>query len=345
MEEDPSVWDNLNKELVQPLRKRLAYDTIQKEIIILPYDIPEVALKPMSAEADRNPKVKPFVGSAGQPPRLRPFLSSGGVWNWLTLNPFLQGHYEVTLEALTEQEGMPWTFSPHAAEVVADASRDPDLFEWKCPAAHAQNPINSTSPRDNRADRGKIEFYKWIKNRLSEIQQAQDENDDRLALYHLGRMLHAIQDLASHRGMDNAEHSWLDQQGDGPDEDAVVNIPLAKALTRDFLDRIVASWPSINYSKLRSNNSAQNWGYFEVQSRLGFSRQLNKQEYDKYKELGKRLPSSLIGLSGIDLEASVVNLKNRWFAPDDWRNMIRDLKEALYNTALMESVEVGCPKS
>ncbi|HRB16042.1 MAG TPA: hypothetical protein PK224_09650 [Nitrospira sp.] len=338
---DPSEWDRL-RDLILPISKRLAYDAHQKEVVILPYDIPDVVLRPMSADAREDPQLRPFIGAAGEPPRLRPFLSSGGMWNWVTLNPFLPGHYDVTLGVLNE-EGMPWSFSSEAAEVVADASRDPDLFEWNCPAAHAQNPIASTVTSRFDFTRGKEGFFTWIKGRVNEIREAQVAGDDRLALYHLGRVLHSIQDLASHRGMDNAEHSWLDHQGEGPDEDTLINIPLAKTLTRDFLEHLSEISPSINYALLRNpRNALSTWGYKEVKDRLGFSRQLTKKEYDAFKKLGSQLPASLNGLTGVEFEVAVKQLKNRWFTPADWRKMISEIKEHSLKLPLSESVLTTC---
>jgi hypothetical protein len=342
LDKSPEKWDKLS-DLIKPIRKRLAYDKKQNEVVILPHDIPDIALKPFSATVGEDPRLRPFVGSPTEPPRLRPFLSSGGMWNWITLSPFLPGHYDVTFEALTEQNGMPWSFAPQAAEVVADASRDPDLFEWKCPAAHAQNPLNTPSMHDSRSDRGKMGFFRWLKDRLTDIQEAQRMKDDRLALYQLGRALHSIQDLASHRGMDNWEHSWLDHQGQGPDEDTIVNIPLAKTLTKDFLDRVISKWPSINYDRLRNGSSElTTWGYFEIKSKLGFSRQLSKKEYDNYKQLGKDAPTSINGLSGYELETSLARLKNQWFSPDNWQGMMTEIRDYLVNPDSSGAAIINC---
>lgn len=340
IDKNPALWDNL-AETVHPVRKRLAYDAHQKEVVILPFDIPDVALKGMSDNGQSDPKLQPFVGSADQPPRLRPFLSSGGLWNWITLNPFLPGHYDVTWEVLRE-EGMPWSFSQDAAKVIADASRDPDLFEWSCPAAHAQNPIEVN--RSNvQSSSGKQAFYLWLKHRLDDIQKAQTANDDRLALYHLGRALHSIQDLASHRGMTNAEHSWLDHRGEGPDEDTKINIPLAKTLTREFIENILRKWPSINYSRLTNPTAQLNkWGYFEVQDLLGFTRDLTLEEYGTYKKLGDVLPSTLAGLNGAELAASIHVIKNRWFDPNNWPQMISQIQEGLHNSLQPEASISKC---
>ncbi len=338
---NPSLWDS-PKDTIQPISKRLAYDTQQKEFVILPEDIPEIALKPMSAEQRENPKLQPFVGSATEPPRLRPFLSSGGMWNWLTLNPFLPGHYDVTWEVLNEPN-FPWSFTPRAAEVVADASRDPDLFEWKCPAAHAQNPYNDSGDITVDFSVGKPAFFSWIRDRLFDIQAAQAANDDRLALYQLGRVLHSIQDLASHRGMDNAEHSWLDHQGEGPDEDVNGAIPLAKTLTRDFLENIVGRWEGINFPRLRaSGDHLGAWGYFEIKERLGFSKQLSLKEYRVYKKLGEQLPKTLRGLSGTALNAGIAEIKNRWFVPDGWSSIMSEMKDKLINYGSLEQGVKRC---
>lgn len=329
IESDPAAWDNV-RALISPIKKRLAYDSSQKEVVILPEDIPEVILKPMSSvQQGQDPKLRPFVGSEGESPRLRPFLSSGGFWNWITLNPFLPGHYDVTLEVLTEQ-GMPWTLTSQAAEVVADASRDPDLFEWKCPAAHAQNDIESGMQETPDPLRGKTNFYAWLRHRLSDIATAQAANDDRLALYQFARALHSIQDLASHRGMDNSEHSWLDRRGEGPDEDMQLSIPLAKALTREFVEEIIRTQPGISYSLLsHPRGPMATWGYMEVKDRLGFSRQLTIMEYRAFKELGNKVPRGVIGLTGSELEEGIMRLKNQWFKPAQLHEIITEFKNYL----------------
>lgn len=341
VDRDPSVWDS-PRDTIQPISKRLAYDTHQKEFVILPEEIPEYAFKPMSSEQREDPKLKPFVGSATEPPRLRPFLSSGGMWNWLTLNPFLPGHYDVTWEVLNEPNS-PWSFKSKAAEVVADASRDPDLFEWKCPAAHAQNPYKDSGESTNDFSVGKHAFFGWVRDRLFDIQAAQAANDDRLALYQLGRVLHSIQDLASHRGMDNAEHSWLDHQGQGPDEDVNGNIPLAKTLTREFLENIVGRWEGINYPRLKtSEDHLRTWGYFEIQERLGFSKQLSMEEYRVYKKLGEQLPKSLRGLSGPTLQTGITEIKNRWFGADRWSSIMSEMKDKLINLGSLDQGVTRC---
>ena len=65
-----------------------------------------------------------------------PYLSSGGFVNVLTLQPSLEGHYDVTKAALKNE----FSFYAEAIELVSSPSRDPDFFSWCVDQAHAQTP-------------------------------------------------------------------------------------------------------------------------------------------------------------------------------------------------------------
>lgn len=144
----------------------------------------------------------------------RPFGASGG----LPFGPLLghlgaQGHYEVTLQALEGIHSPAGVrMSDTAREVLADASRDADFYEWTKPAAHAQADMNATTGEvSESADKALRNFFDWTHERLDRIGIQCDAGRPREALYLLGYALHGIQDFVFHAGMSNAEHSWRDQ--------------------------------------------------------------------------------------------------------------------------------------
>lgn len=110
----------------------------------------------------------------------------------------------------------------------------PDASDWGTPAAHAQTPSSADNlPTDTVQARA--DFLNYLSEKRAEIQSALSGNDPGLALYRLGYVLHAIQALAVHQGITNAEHSYetYDLHVD-PDKNPE-GLELAKQCTGDFL--------------------------------------------------------------------------------------------------------------
>lgn len=117
------------------------------------------------------------------------------------------GHFEITGRALREG---PFQWSRRATEIVQDASRDADFFEWEHPAAHAQTANTEQGKIGESSAAAQANFFGWVRGNLSRAQSLCQSGEYRLALYMLGYSLHAVQDLAFHEGITNAEHSYWD---------------------------------------------------------------------------------------------------------------------------------------
>lgn len=118
------------------------------------------------------------------------------------------GHYEATKGALEQLSGRGKAFSPDAVEIVADASQDPDLFAWTDMAAHGQTPFSSDSAGVAAAQTKWVEFVRRYISKAGEKCENNAEESVREALYWTGYALHAIEDVAPHRGRTNEEHSY-----------------------------------------------------------------------------------------------------------------------------------------
>ncbi|HEV8322620.1 MAG TPA: alpha/beta fold hydrolase [Myxococcota bacterium] len=152
-------------------------------------------------------------------------LPAGGVFGlWRTT-----GHYEVTQET-AERFG----FTSPAVRILRDAAQDADFYEWGTPAAHAQTPdaagrLPRGEARDAAVAAAQAAFQKWVKDRLALAAARLRAGDVRGALYFLGYLLHAVEDLAPHAGRTNEEHAAEEAQGDNPDHD-----PAAVELARHY---------------------------------------------------------------------------------------------------------------
>lgn len=126
------------------------------------------------------------------------------------------GHYEIAADAasLFGSTGAFEQFSPQAAEVLADASRDADAYEWTHPAAHAQTADDdSTAELTETTADAQAKFIQWEKDAIGRVSGACGHKQWRNALYWTGYAFHGVQDLAFHNGISNAEHAWHDYGG------------------------------------------------------------------------------------------------------------------------------------
>ncbi len=121
------------------------------------------------------------------------------------------GHYQITRSG-TQTYGPDYSdaFSNAAIELMQDASRDADFFEWKHPQAHAQSPNGNDGLLSGTQVKAKADYIQWERDVLRKIDDLCASNEVRSALYWTGYALHGIQDLAFHRGISNAEHAWRD---------------------------------------------------------------------------------------------------------------------------------------
>jgi hypothetical protein len=191
-------------------RERIYYSQDTGEFRI--HGKPPKVERPLSAEpqpSGRNTLETPLVIRELAFSREVPYLSSGGWLNVVTLHPFLEGHYDVTLNVLRDQ----FRFDYAAQLVAADAAQDPDFYAWKKDAAHAQTPVTSAGtvmrPEDRRRGESAVgDFIGWMADHVTRLRSHCEDGDVLYAIYRLGYGLHAIQDLAAHNGRTSAEHAW-----------------------------------------------------------------------------------------------------------------------------------------
>lgn len=122
-------------------------------------------------------------------------------------------HRDITLKALRDRNlvDKPANDVKPDDNLVSLASEQADKFLWTKPHAHAQT-------RDGGdANAAKVDFTSYV-TRVAAITRDQCCRKDYLgAGYMLGYVLHAIQDLATHRGMTNEFHAYEMTRGNNPD--------------------------------------------------------------------------------------------------------------------------------
>jgi hypothetical protein len=182
---------------------------------------------------------------------VEPYLGSGGVLGVLHFNGGLDGHYEVTAKAVDRLKSSQAPgfaqFSGAAVEVLQDASQDPDFYEWDSPEAHAQSPNDPAGrlvPGDWPAG-----WMKWTQAKFDSAKRAAEAGQFAHALYWVGYGLHSIEDLASHRGRSNAEHSCNERIGHSPDMETA-SIDYAVELASQVLEQLPARFGSSHWGGL-----------------------------------------------------------------------------------------------
>lgn len=132
---------------------------------------------------------------------------------WLADSRFgAKGHFNLTRDTakkMQQTNSDKRVFSDDAVDVMADASRDVDDFCWTHMPTHAQTAVHQKKlvPTDE-AQRDWAEFVMFYVREAAK--QCNDPKPDstRHALYRLGFVLHAVQDLTAHQGRSNEEHSF-----------------------------------------------------------------------------------------------------------------------------------------
>lgn len=172
-------------------------------------------------------------------------LPSGG-WLSRITGDWEPGHLEITGDVLRY-----FGFYENAIDIAGDASQDPDFYDWYTPRAHAQT-NNDAKGRTIEEKELSIENYlKWIKNLTAKL-VALTEKDVRRGLFSLGYVLHGIQDLATHKGITNAQHSHMSKllgRKDDPDHDEE-NRSKAKDYSNNYIEYLKKKY-SKSYEKLK----------------------------------------------------------------------------------------------
>lgn len=124
-----------------------------------------------------------------------------------------KGHIDASEAVLRE---LSESFSDDARTIMADASQDADLFEWKVMAAHGQTMDDHGQPLD--AEMSKSAWVAWLRTHVDWV-ASHCRAEPVAAVYRFGYALHALEDVAPHKGRTNPEHSFNAHEGKNPDEE------------------------------------------------------------------------------------------------------------------------------
>lgn len=226
-----------------------------------------------------------YVAKQRQGAGITPHLGMGS-WRgvcvpWSARN----GHSDVTSRAAVAVRAQGVTFSSNAIDVLADASQDPDFFAWTNMAAHGQTPTGTDGlPGDVQAAKKRwAEFVSGNLTRAAEQCQRGDEASVRRALYFTGYAVHAVEDVASHRGRTNEEHSYnayVEEKNPDLDPKAVA---LAEEMAATFFVAALRGRLAGCVERFKSyQGGAVLWP--EKTGALGFRFEMTPQELVKYKE-------------------------------------------------------------
>jgi hypothetical protein len=280
-----SRWD----ERLDGLRERLVYDRGVGELVLgPPHKPPGEAPLVARPEEQRGAEVDYVATPSGRRVREHDYLASGGIYKWLTLQPGLPGHYEVTLALLVELDEPTLQLGREAALIVADAARDPDFFAWGTAAAHAQTPHDDLGRPTLSTEAAMEAFISWVVEHTQAAKRACGAGKARLALHELGMALHAVEDLAAHDGRTNAEHAWNAALGEDPDDPDDIEglMARARALARNYWEnagrKALAACGGHGQLKL----PGQPWSWQEKTGELGLKRDLSVGSYCAYVEFG-----------------------------------------------------------
>jgi hypothetical protein len=192
------------------------------------------------ARAPDAPVVSVYVSDEKrrEMPALRPHLFAGG-WRSICLPWTQEGHYQATDRAVLGLNQFGFSFSDRARRLIADASQDPDLFDWDTMEAHSQSRLAGEAPQDRQAAMEKVQAF--VSGHVHRAASACARGTDagvQEALYFTGYALHAIQDLAPHRGRTNEEHAFnVYEEGRNPDAE-----PAALTLATDLTITALRRW-------------------------------------------------------------------------------------------------------
>lgn len=180
------------------------------------YRISEAAAKACHVTTQAESHLYVAIGRTEECLKAQPtdVFGSNHVLNYLFIHSNISGHREITVDAFSKYcadvaHGCS-KLSSSAKSILGDAAEDPDYYEWKRPEAHAQTPMTDDVGSVVSAPSGDFEgaFRAWVIEQLRRSKSYCHANDYPGALYYLGYAMHAVQDLAAHRGRTNAEHKY-----------------------------------------------------------------------------------------------------------------------------------------
>jgi hypothetical protein len=165
-------------------------------------------------------------------------LPSGGWLSRITAE-WEPGHARITEEVL-EAAGL----SRGAVVLAGDASQDPDFYDWYTPAAHAQTDNDTEGRTIESRSRAETNHVQWIRGLTRKLVRYALK-DARSALFFLGYALHGVQDLATHRGITNAQHSFTSRLFEGendPDHNEELRTK-ARSYTEQYVEFLKRAYP------------------------------------------------------------------------------------------------------
>lgn len=223
---------------------------------------------------------------ASKPPDVR--FSMGTKWRGIPIPWSKPGHYDITLN-LAKGAKIPGTsnpaFSKEAIAILTDASQDADLFSWTDMAAHAQTETNKEGKPIPTAQ-AEAKWIAFVQTHLASAREPCGKCDSfstASSLYHLGYLLHAVEDLASHRGRTNPEHAYnsYGKPKNEPDTQAAAYALAADMMPR-FLDQALRG-PLAACVTAYSSYHGPGVSYTQKIGKLGFRLDLTPKTYRDYR--------------------------------------------------------------
>ena len=171
----------------------------------------------------------------------------GSVWVGYVLMPDMswgRGHYEATVAALapfTSNDSGRRTLSSANVTSIAYASRLPDFEHFDLLAVHAQSTtekdhrLSNYDQETGRTEKDLIAYQELLATHGQGFKDGLAFGDVRKVFYHLGYVMHMVQDLVVHQGMSNPEHCLHDWKGPSPDK-IRVRYDLACLVARDTFE-------------------------------------------------------------------------------------------------------------
>jgi hypothetical protein len=165
-------------------------------------------------------------------------------------------HRDVTRDVLDNLDARIQGGGNSGDRLMELAAEQADKYEWTNPAAHAQTRDDAPAGHDAIGL-----FSRYVQKVAGKIRNACCQRRADSAAYQLGYLLHAVQDLATHAGMTNAEHSYrLVRAPWNPDLDST-NLQRA----RDWTTRVLAvyakspSYGSCLIDAAKVSSTGANW--------------------------------------------------------------------------------------
>ena len=169
---------------------------------------------PEDKKGTRSMKIGSYLRQRGNKVHMKKTRLPSGGWLSRITGDWEPGHLEITGEVSGG-----FGFHENAIDVLGDASQDPDFYDWYAPSAHAQTNNDERGRTTESREEAEKNYITWIKQLTGRLVSVTNR-DVRSGLFLLGYILHGVQDLATHKGITNAQHSYVSKlfgRRDDPD--------------------------------------------------------------------------------------------------------------------------------